>query len=99
MCLRGILFGGGRAHVMSDLLEPGGGRERSAGKLLKIRTRFEELAARLEQDQKRALEQVVVDGRLPAWFKAVKLGHPLSPADEGERAALLSGLEALAGVR
>jgi hypothetical protein len=43
-------------------------------------------------DQKHALDVASVEGRLPAWFRLVKLGRRLSSTDEAEREALVSGL-------
>jgi hypothetical protein len=63
--------------------------------LARARERFEAMAARLGRDQKAALDQLVVDGRLPAWFRQQKLGRRLSAEDEAEREALTSGLQAL----
>jgi hypothetical protein len=56
---------------------------------------FEGLAGCISRVQKAALEVIVVNGRLPGWFRRSRLGRPLRPEDELERAALLSGLEAL----
>jgi hypothetical protein len=65
--------------------------------LARALVRFEELAGRLGRDQKQALDHLVIDGRIPHWFRMVKLGRLLRPEDEAERSALLSGLAALVG--
>jgi hypothetical protein len=78
------------------LFEPHAPRIRSERSLARARERFEAMARRLGSDQKAALDQLVVDGALPAWFKQGKLGRRLGPADEAEREALLSGLAKLA---
>jgi hypothetical protein len=46
--------------------------------------------------QKVAIDLLVVDDKLPSWFRRLKLGQPLRPADLAERDALLGALEALA---
>jgi hypothetical protein len=92
---RGVLFGGARPAGLGDMLEPGSPRLRSDKELAGIRARFEAMCGRLGRDQKAALDVLVVEQRLPAWFRAAKLGRPLRPEDEAEREALLSGLEAL----
>jgi hypothetical protein len=76
--------------------EPYGPVIRSERTLARARERFEAMAGKLGPDQKQALDRLVVDGRLPSWFRQVKLGRPLRPDDVAEREALLSGLEALA---
>jgi hypothetical protein len=52
-----------------------------------------------DYQQKQALDVAVIEARLPAWFRLVKLGRRLSPADEAEREALVSGLARLAEPR
>jgi hypothetical protein len=64
--------------------------------LAKALGRFEALAGRLRRDQKAVLDQLVVDGALPGWFRRAKMGRPPTAEDEAEREALLSGLAALA---
>jgi hypothetical protein len=78
------------------LFEPHAPRIRSDRSLARARERFEAMARRLGRDQKAALDQLVVIGALPTWFRQVKLGRPLRPEDEAEREALISGLEKLA---
>jgi hypothetical protein len=94
---RAIIFGMARPTVTADHLEPHGPVTRSDGHLARIRRRFEGDVARLDPDQKRALDVVAVDGKLPTWFRLAKAGLALRPSDEAERQALLSGLDALAG--
>jgi hypothetical protein len=94
--LRSISFGVARPTVAYDLVEPRSPRLRSEKNLLELRQRFEDLVGKLGRDQKSALEAIVVDGRLPHWFRTLKLGRRLDAEDEAEREALLSGLTALA---
>jgi hypothetical protein len=54
------------------------------------------MAARLDLDQKSALDVVAVDVKLPTWFRMLKAQMPLRPADELERVALIGALDALA---
>jgi hypothetical protein len=94
--LRAVLFGLARPTVAADLVEPYDPRLRTDSYLRGVRNRFEELVAKITPEQKAALDQVVVDERLPGWFARAKSGHQLRPADEAERQALLAGLDALA---
>jgi hypothetical protein len=93
---RAITFGMARPSVGPDMLEPYDPPARSDGHLMKARERFERMAVRLDPDQKRALDVVAVDGKLPVWFRMLKAGQPLRPGDVAERTALLSGLDRLA---
>jgi hypothetical protein len=95
--LRSVSFGVARPDVAYDLVEPWSPRQRSDKDLLELRQRFEDLARRLGRDQKAGIEVVVVDGRLPAWFRHAKMQLPPTAEDEAERTALLSGLAALVG--
>jgi hypothetical protein len=94
---RAILFGLARPVVVADHLEPYDPPVRSDGHLARIRKRFEGMIARLGPDQKRALDAIVIDGKLPPWFRLVKAGLPLRPVDEAERVALIGGLDRLVG--
>jgi hypothetical protein len=90
--LRAAAFGIARPDVAHDRIEPYSPRLREEEQLIRLRERFEAIVGRLGRDQKHALDVVVVEARLPAWFGLVKLGRRLSPEDEAEREALVSGL-------
>jgi hypothetical protein len=94
--LRAVSFGLARPDVSFDHVDPYSPRLRSDEQLARLRERFEAVVGRLGRDQKHALDVIVIETRLPGWFRRVKLGRGLSPADDAEREALLSGLKALA---
>jgi hypothetical protein len=58
--------------------------------------RFEQLVRRLTVEQKLALTDLSLDLRRP-WMLRKLCQRPLTVEDEGERQALLSGLDVLAG--
>jgi hypothetical protein len=94
--LRSVSFGVGRPSVAYDWIEPHDPRLRSDARQAALRQRFEDLVARLDPNQKVAIDHLLVDQRLPTWFRIAKSGRPPRPVDELERAALISGLDALA---
>jgi hypothetical protein len=56
------------------------------------------MVARVTPKQKLQIDNLVVSNWIPTWFYVSKgIGRPLAP-DERDRAALLEGLDALAGV-
>jgi hypothetical protein len=59
------------------------------------RRRFEAMVARLDPEQKTVLDQLMIDGKLPTWFRLAKARRRLRPSDEREQSALRSALEAL----
>ena len=89
-------FGKARPTVAHDLVEPHDAPWRPEDRLVQVREAFESLCHRLERDQKQQLDLLVIDGKVPGWFRAAKLGRRLSAVDLADQAALLSGLEALA---
>jgi hypothetical protein len=93
---RAVLFGMARPTVAADHLEPHDPTVRSDGHLARIRKQFEGDVARLDPDQKRALDVVTIDCRLPVWFRLAKAQLLLRPSDEAERLALIGGLDRLA---
>jgi hypothetical protein len=97
--LRAVLFGIARPSVASDLGEPWSPILRADARLAKIREVYERLCSRLGRDQKQQIDLLMVDNRLPSWFRQGKLGYRLTAEDEAEREALLGGLAALAARR
>jgi hypothetical protein len=53
------------------------------------------MAARLDSEQKAAIDRVVVDMRLPPWFWIARAQRQLRPVDEAERVALIGALDVL----
>jgi hypothetical protein len=91
-----LSFGLPVPRAMQRAFEPHTPPIRSNRFLARARERFEAMAGRLDRDQKAALDQLVVEGALPAWFRRAKMGRPPTAEDEAEREALISGLERLA---
>jgi hypothetical protein len=92
----GLSFGMPIPGSSQRLFEPYAGQPHDDDYLKRARARFEGMARQLGHDQQSAINQVLVDNRLPPWFRTLKLGRRLSAEDEAAREALLSGLAALA---
>jgi hypothetical protein len=93
--LRAASFGMARPSVSADLVEPYSPKLRSEAHQAWLRERFEDMVTKLAPEQKSALDWVLVDGKLPAWFRVSRARRRLRPVDERERAALLGGLDRL----
>jgi hypothetical protein len=64
----------------------------------RARQQLNALVARLTPEQKLQIDNLVISNWIPTWFYVTKgIGRPLA-SDERDRAALLEGLDALAGV-
>jgi len=76
----------------------GDGRPVSDEILEKVQLELDAMVARLDHEQKREIDNLVISNWLPGWFFADRgIGRPLA-TDERERAALVTGLEVLARV-
>ena len=60
--LRAVSFGIARPAVAYDLAEPRSPRLRSEGRLVELRAFFEGMVGRISWDQKRQIDQLLVDG-------------------------------------
>jgi hypothetical protein len=86
--LRAACFG-------TSLAVRGDGREPSEERIARNERAYERLLKRLTEDQALACVNVALDLR-PGWMRRELLKIPLTPDDQDERRALLTGLDALA---
>jgi hypothetical protein len=71
-------------------------REITDKQALKVKRALNTMLAKLSADQRLAIDRTALASNWqPTWFHCLRLGLPLLPADNQERAALLSGLDAL----
>jgi hypothetical protein len=63
---------------------------------VKARAKLAEMDAKLSPEQRHAVGNVAVFGFIPQWFYVDRLKLRSLPEDAAERAALVSGLDALA---
>jgi hypothetical protein len=69
----------------------------SEDSLERARQDLDAMVRRLSPEQKMQIDNLVISAWIPTWFFSERgIGRPLA-TDAGERAALLSGLDALAG--
>jgi hypothetical protein len=80
---------------IEDLLDRS---ERPDDLLERAKVRLAEMDAKLSPEQRRAVPNLAVFGFVPQFFYTERLRLRELPDDRTERAALLSGLEALARV-
>jgi hypothetical protein len=62
---------------MQDMIEPYDPRHRTDKTLADVRGAYERMCRRLGRDGKQALDAIVVDGRLPSWFRRLELGQAM----------------------
>jgi hypothetical protein len=79
------------------LAGPGGGTIPSDRQLEVAKEQLDTWNARLNPAQRLAVSNVAVFGQLPMWFVAERHKLRVMPQDARDRAALLSGLDAIAG--
>jgi hypothetical protein len=72
------------------------GHEAPEDLLLLAKAKLQDMDGRLTAEQRLAVANLSVFGFWPGWFMAQKQGLRAMPGDERDRAALVTGLEAIA---